>query len=116
MFHDHYEELAPEFGYETRPETRNFRPTTPDGRLMIAVCAKVLTAIQERREKASTDTYKVTLVYENIESCGSRRLTSTYHLPATSYADAVDKGIERLGCNRNGKLFSVAAEQIFLDT
>jgi hypothetical protein len=42
LFHDTYERLAPDFGYETRPETRAFDPTTPNGRLMVAVCAQVL--------------------------------------------------------------------------
>ena len=38
-FHETYERLAPQFGYETRPETREFDPTSPNGKLMIAVCA-----------------------------------------------------------------------------
>lgn len=38
-FHETYEQLAPSFGYETRPETREFDPASPNGRLMIAVCA-----------------------------------------------------------------------------
>ncbi len=37
-FHDIYEQLAPNFGYETRPETRTFDPESPNGKLMIAVC------------------------------------------------------------------------------
>lgn len=40
-FHEAYERLAPSFGYETRTETRQFDPTTPNGRLMIAVCGEV---------------------------------------------------------------------------
>lgn len=40
-FHDAYERLAPNFGYETRQETRAFDPTTPNGRLMIATCAEL---------------------------------------------------------------------------
>lgn len=39
LFHDTYERLAPSFGYETRKETRRFDPSSPNGRLMIAVCA-----------------------------------------------------------------------------
>lgn len=38
-FHDAYERLAPQFGYETRPETREFDPDSPNGRLMMAVIA-----------------------------------------------------------------------------
>jgi hypothetical protein len=42
MFHDTYERLAPQFGYETRPETRQFDPNSPNGRLMIAVCTEII--------------------------------------------------------------------------
>jgi hypothetical protein len=41
-FHDTYERLAPSFGYETRPDTKAFDPTTPNGRLMTAVCGELL--------------------------------------------------------------------------
>lgn len=42
FFHDTYEELAPQFGYETRKETRKFDKDSPNGKLMIAVCERVL--------------------------------------------------------------------------
>ncbi len=42
LFHETYERLAADFGYTTRPETRNFGPDTPNGPLMIAVAAEVL--------------------------------------------------------------------------
>lgn len=42
LFHETYERLAPEFGYETKPETRKFDETSPNGKLMIAVCAEIL--------------------------------------------------------------------------
>ena len=38
-FHETYERLAPQFGYETRADTREFDPESPNGKLMIAVCA-----------------------------------------------------------------------------
>ena len=41
QFHETYERLAPSFGYETRIETRTFDSTTPNGRLMVAVCAEI---------------------------------------------------------------------------
>ena len=44
LFHDTYERLAPSFGYETRKETRQFDPESPNGKLMIAVCREVLAA------------------------------------------------------------------------
>lgn len=40
--HNHYETLAPTFGYETRLDTRQFDPTTPNGKLMVAVCERIL--------------------------------------------------------------------------
>lgn len=43
QFHEAYERLAPSFGYETRSETRDFDPSTPNGKLMIAVCASLAT-------------------------------------------------------------------------
>ena len=45
-FHEAYERLAPSFGYETRKDTREFDPTTPNGRLMVAVCSELLAALR----------------------------------------------------------------------
>lgn len=42
LFHDTYERLAPQFGYETRKDTRAFDPESANGKLMIAVCTEVL--------------------------------------------------------------------------
>lgn len=42
IFHDKYELFAPEFGYKTRKDTKEFDPKSPNGRLMIAVCEVVL--------------------------------------------------------------------------
>lgn len=44
-FHEAYERLAPEFGYEMRAETRKFDLNTSNGRLMIAVCGGILDAL-----------------------------------------------------------------------
>jgi len=46
IFHKAYERLAPQFGYETRRDTREFDPSTPNGRLMIAVCGEVRRALR----------------------------------------------------------------------
>ena len=40
-FHDAYEELAPEFGYETRSDTKVWDRHSNNGRLMIAVCKRI---------------------------------------------------------------------------
>lgn len=43
--HEIYERLALDFGYETREETRDFDPNTPNGKLMMAVCAEIRLAL-----------------------------------------------------------------------
>jgi hypothetical protein len=47
-FHEAYERLAPQFGYEKRTETRKFDLTSANGQLMIAVAAELLVWIEER--------------------------------------------------------------------
>jgi hypothetical protein len=52
LFHDTYERLAPEFGYTTRPETREFDENSSNGKLMIAVCKEVvLEELDKAREE-----------------------------------------------------------------
>jgi len=46
LFHDTYERLAPQFGYETREETKQFDSLAPNGQLMVATCAQILAAIR----------------------------------------------------------------------
>lgn len=41
LFHDTYERLAPAYGYETRPDTKQFDPHSPNGRLMCAVIRRL---------------------------------------------------------------------------
>lgn len=48
LFHEAYEKLAPNFGYETRPDTKVFDPESANGRLMIATCGEVLRALAEQ--------------------------------------------------------------------
>jgi len=42
LFHETYERLAPEFGYETREDTKEFDENSKNGKLMIAVCDEIL--------------------------------------------------------------------------
>lgn len=46
LFHDTYERLAPSFGYETRDDTKQFDPESPNGRLMVAVCGEVTRSLR----------------------------------------------------------------------
>lgn len=52
LFHETYERLAPEFGYKTREDTKYFDSSTPNGRLMIAVCEEILIDLQNYLEKS----------------------------------------------------------------
>jgi hypothetical protein len=49
MFHDIYERLAPNYGYETRKDTKKFNKDSPNGKLMVAVCKEVLEALEYER-------------------------------------------------------------------
>lgn len=51
-FHETYERLAPEFGYETRPDTKAFDPQSKNGKLMVAVCGKAAAALREQAKDA----------------------------------------------------------------
>jgi|SRR5690606_9116531 len=42
QFHKLYEGLAPQFGYETKEETKTFNPESNNGKLMIAVSEQIL--------------------------------------------------------------------------
>jgi len=71
-FHEAYERLAPQFGYETREETRQFDPASPNGRLMIAVCEEIFTA------PTNDEVRKVVkFCRERAESYGALRQSST---------------------------------------
>lgn len=51
-FHEIYERLAPNFGDETRKETRQFDPESPNGQLMMAVCLEIGTKIEREAYEA----------------------------------------------------------------
>lgn len=54
LFHELYEKHAPEFGYETRDETKKFDPKSPNGQLMIKVAHEInATVIKPAGERAS---------------------------------------------------------------
>ena len=57
MMHEIYESLATKFGYETRDETKDFDPTTPNGQLMIAT-VNVFTESEIGRLTAENDRLK----------------------------------------------------------
>lgn len=46
--HEIYERLAPEYGYTTREDTREFDPESPNGKLMIAVYDEIIAMVREQ--------------------------------------------------------------------
>ena len=58
LFHNTYENLAPNFGYETRADTKSFETTTPNGMLMIAVCKEIIKWQQKRMEEDLKDAFE----------------------------------------------------------
>ena len=51
FFHGTYERLAPKYGYKTRKDTKQFDPDSPNGKLMIAVCERVIDELAEPKFK-----------------------------------------------------------------
>lgn len=60
QFHDTYERLASQFGYETREDTRVFDPQSQNGRLMIAVCGEVIGKLERERNRYKSDVEVIT--------------------------------------------------------
>lgn len=51
-FHELYEINAPRFGYETRKDTKEFDPESPNGRLMAYVCMEMKKERDEEWDEA----------------------------------------------------------------
>ena len=66
-FHEIYERLAPNFGYDTRPETRCFNPESKNGKLMVAVCDEVLTLIFSRYRKPTEQTAEEPIIHKTTD-------------------------------------------------
>lgn len=58
-FHDTYERLAPQFGYETRLDTKRFDATTPNGRLMVAVCEELRKGLAQSASAPSAEALRI---------------------------------------------------------
>ncbi len=69
LFHDTYERLAPSFGYETREDTKEFDPESPNGKLMAAVCSTVGDQIQK------AERYRLMALLEKAELSGEVQLS-----------------------------------------
>ena len=51
MFHDNYERLAPQYGYTTRSDTKEWDPKSVNAELMIATCRAMSSALLEELKK-----------------------------------------------------------------
>lgn len=104
-FHDTYERLAPSFGYETRQETRQFDPTTPNGRLMIAVCAELAahpSACELGADTARLDWLEANCVDVADEyGTGSQLYFGTY--ATAPLRTAIDRALQHRGDSRGGE-------------
>lgn len=72
-FHEFYEQSAPAFGYETKKETKQFNPESPNGRLMAWVCFQIvkeekqilIKQLKKLLEEKTTDTHTIK-IFEKI--------------------------------------------------
>ena len=71
IFHDTYEAFAPAYGYETRKETRDFEPESPNGKLMEVVCkfiidTEITQALTDQRTALLTELRDSGLLEEKV--------------------------------------------------
>ena len=69
LFHDTYEKMAPSFGYETRSDTKEFNPQSPNGQLMIAVCKVVSDALTAENAELRKVLGNLTQEVETWDAC-----------------------------------------------
>ena len=86
QFHLCYERLAPDYGYETREDTKEFDPDTPNGQLMIAVCAVVTGDMQDKLSALESANYEA----DKILGDGIDEL----HAKLTALESAADKVVD----------------------
>lgn len=101
QFHEAYERLAPSFGYETRAETRQFDPESPNGKLMTAVCSEIgETCYLAGMEQAAklVETFASGIVPENTyrgEVRGQTEFASCIAFTAAEHVDAAIRARRR---------------------
>jgi len=68
LFHNTYEKLAPSFGYETREDTKIFDHTTPNGKLMMAVCKEIIKWQQEQDKNKYSEEEVENILIEYVKT------------------------------------------------
>ena len=92
LFHDTYERLAPDFGYETREDTKAFDPFSPNGRLMIEVCRLVSdNLLQTEQTRIAEEVEKSREKHENVTLDDGEVHVLTLPLEQRCFNDALDK-------------------------
>lgn len=107
MMHEIYESLATKFGYETRDETKDFDPTTPNGQLMIAT-VNVFTESEIGRLTAENDRLKkeveaAKLMIRNIAFYAEDHTEPGGHCALCVIQGVVDGGIALLPLEGDSK-------------
>lgn len=102
LFHDTYEKLAPDFGYETRKDTKQFDPFSNNGRLMIEVCGRIYEFIEQQayargQEEAYSKSAEVARGEKHKEADGM--LYSQIHAFNTG-KEQIAQAIEQLASNK----------------
>lgn len=86
FFHETYERHAPSFGYATREDTKQFDPSSNNGRLMQAVCAEWLEKhnarmrdMESKVAKRDFSRQRIWQLEARIRALESALSTATYH-------------------------------------
>lgn len=66
-FHKVYEELAPQFGYETRKDTKDFDFNSDNGKLMYATVEKVVEPILNELDRLQKENEELSRLNEKLE-------------------------------------------------
>ncbi len=127
FFHETYERFAPSFGYATREDTKQFDPSSNNGRLMQAVCAEWLerhaarireleeeidrlkaayAALRDGREAHITKLEAQIAAHEKV--CAGRWVSCSERLPEIvpylSHGGVIGSSQETLVCLESGRI------------
>jgi hypothetical protein len=87
QFHEIYERLAPNYGYETRTETRAFDTSTPNGKLMVAVCREIIqTVFKPILDERDKEIERLTKKVAELRAAYDRQVIENAELKATEQA------------------------------
>jgi hypothetical protein len=98
IFHMTYERLAPEFGYETRDDTREFDPNSKNGRLMRAVCAEILSQLVPRIKYEN----QANLAGELADTCDNLIAATNLPMPPAFHVTQLRAGLGDLSKSLKG--------------